>query len=652
MAAICCILLWPVITARSQAPVVSADVRTTPEQSEREKAALVQLITAKQSVASSWFDVRHYRLQLQLDTSTPLLQGRVRTFGTSKAPSDSQVVFDLTGNMRVDSVWLNGARAAFLQNPVSVKINLDRQYAPGDTFSTDIFYQGLPTATGFGSFVFGSHAGIPWVWSLSEPYGARDWWPCKDDPSDKADSADIIVTCDASLKVGSQGLLVSVVNLGNGKSTYHWHEQYPISTYLISIAVSDYAQFSNWFRYSPTDSMEILNYVLTEHLSAAYSSLPKTVDMLSIFSDLFGMYPFIKEKYGHAEFGRGGAMEHQTMTSTTTFSEYTIAHELAHQWFGDMITCRTWSDIWLNEGFAQYSTALYLEKKYGKAAYWDYMNNQMSLAYSAQGVIGMPDTTSVSDLFNNARTYSKAATVLHMLRRVLGDSLFFLSLRNYANSPLLKYSTASTSDFQSVCETTSGKNLSYFFQEWIYSPGYPRYSYQWNFRPQGSTYVVSLALEQSPGSGNLLYFTMPIDIRVSGSGWDSTFTVFNDSLRQQFSFTVPGKPTGLLFDPDGWILKLAIPSSDQPPGHFILDQNYPNPFNPSTTIGFQVPYRSYVTLKVYDVLGREVSTLVEEEKSAGTFFAEWSSQGFPAGVYFYRLTGDRFSETRKMLVVR
>ena len=140
------------------------------------------------------------------------------------------------------------------------------------------------------------------MYSLSEPYGARDWWPCKNTQSDKADSADITVTCDSTYKVGSEGVLVSVVNHNNGTATYHWKERYPIASYLISIAVTNYTQFSNWFRYSATDSMEVRNYVLPEDYSTAIAILPRVVDMLTIYSNLFGLYPFIKEKYGHAEF--------------------------------------------------------------------------------------------------------------------------------------------------------------------------------------------------------------------------------------------------------------------------------------------------------------------------------------------------------------
>ena len=300
-----------------------------------EKRSFMETETA----ASTWFDVTYYRLALEIFPQSKSLKGKVTIAGICR-DSASTLTLDLVNTMHVDSVLVDGQVRPFIQYNDWFDISLARFYKTGDVLSVDIFYKGNPVATGLGSFVFDSHAGAPWAHSLSEPYGAKDWWPCKNDPSDKADSADIIITCDSTLKAGSEGTLVSVANNGNGTSTYHWKERYPIASYLISVAITNYVQFSNWFRYSAADSMEVLNYVLPEHDSTALQSLPRVVNILSIYSNLFGLYPFIKEKYGHAEISGGSSMEHQTMTSLTSFNEDVLSHELAHQWFGDMITCR------------------------------------------------------------------------------------------------------------------------------------------------------------------------------------------------------------------------------------------------------------------------------------------------------------------------
>jgi aminopeptidase N len=604
-----------------------------------------------ETAASPWFDVTYYRLALNVFTQSNSLKGKVTITGICR-DSARILTLDLVNQMHVDSVLINGLAKAFDQNSDWFDISLSRLYQSGEILSVDVFYEGNPSTTGFGSFVFDSHSGVPWVHSLSEPYGAKDWWPCKNDPSDKADSADIIVTCDSTLKVGSEGTLVSVVNNGNGTSTHHWKERYPIASYLISVAITNYVQFSNWFLYSATDSMEVLNYVLPEHDSTALQSLPRVVNMLAIYSNLFGLYPFIKEKYGHAEISGGSSMEHQTMTSITTFNEDVLSHELAHQWFGDMITCRTWADLWLNEGFAQYCSALYREQRYGVESYWTYMNTQIDQAKLSQGAIGIPDTSSVSALFNSARIYSKGATVLHMLRHVLGDSIFFHSLYAYANNPTLKYSTATIRDFQSVCETVSEKSLAFFFQEWLYGDRFPDYSYSWRWKSSGDSAVIILNIKQTTIGTTPSFYTMPIDIRITAVGIDTTISVFNDAQQQTFTIKCLAKPSAVLLDPEGWILKFSSSESDQPPSTFMLEQNFPNPFNSTTTISYEIPSREQVVLKIYDILGREVATLVDSKQFAGFYEYQWNPQNMTSGIYFYRLSAGSVQMQRKMVLLK
>ena len=331
------------------------------------------LYEATSSTSDPSIDISYYKLNLTVATSPPRLSGIVTVKARSTIPSLVSLSLDLADTMTVDSVLSGGMSLSFVHQGGALLITLDRTYATGEMVIVDVFYSGLPAETGFGSFVFSEHDGIPWVWSLSQPYGARDWWPCKDHPLDKADSADIWITCDSLFKVGSNGRLLAVTDNTDGTRTWKWTERYPIAAYLISIALTNYVEFSNWFLYSPSDSMQVLNYVTPEHLNDGLANLPRTVEMLGIFSDRFGLYPFIAEKYGHAEFGRGGAMEHQTMTSAThlAFAEYVVAHELAHQWFGDLITCANWPNLWLNEGFATYCEAVYFEDRYGSAAYWN-----------------------------------------------------------------------------------------------------------------------------------------------------------------------------------------------------------------------------------------------------------------------------------------
>jgi aminopeptidase N len=614
---------------------------------------------AVQSPGQEGFDVTYYKLDLNITISPNYLRGSVVMVAKVLNDNLASVSLDLMNFMTIDSVFIGSSSAKFTQHASTITIVLNRPYMKNEMLSVRVVYRGIPGSSGFGSFSFDTTRGSGWMWSLSEPYGARDWWPCKDDPGDKADSVDIWVTCASRFKVGSEGKLIAVIDNRDGTRTHKWQHRYPIATYLISIAVAEYSEVSGWFKYGPTDSMLVLNYALPGTFSSAVSSLPQTINNLRIFSDLFGLYPFIKEKYGHAQFGWGGGMEHQTMTSLTGFSENLIAHELAHQWFGDMITMRTWPHIWLNEGFATYCVALYQERKSGAQGYWAVMNGEMARAFGATGSIFVRDTSNVGALFSGSLVYGKGATVLHMLRHVLGDTVFFRAMKQYALDPRFRFATASTEDFQSVCETASGKgagSLNYFFQEWIYGEKFPTYQYEWKKQRSGSKYTAQVTLNQTTATGNPAFFQMPIDFRFVGKGLDTTITAFNTARNQIFAFDLPGDPTSFQLDPNNWILKQTYEAL---PSGFALLQNYPNPFNPSTIIPFELAARSAVRLEVYNVVGALVDILIDGQVfDAGRYefpFGGTTSSGasLPSGVYFYRLKASGTTiETRKMIHLR
>ncbi len=592
-------------------------------------------------------DVTYYGLAITVLTGVDSIRGSVRINARTAVDAVTSVRFDLESGHTVDSVLVDGQRASVSRNPSTFDIT----FAPrslGTIISFDIFYQGKPQSSGFGSFIFSQHStpSVPWVWSLSEPYGAPDWWPCKDSPDDKADSLDVWITCNENFKAGSAGKLVSVTPTGSGTKTYHWRHRYPISSYLISVALTNYAEFSDWYHYSPSDSMEILNYVLPADSALARVQLARTIPMLEVFSDLFGLYPFITEKYGHAQFGWAGGMEHQTMTSLGKlakdgFAEDLVAHELAHQWFGDMITMRSWRDIWLNEGFATYSVALFREQWYGTGSYQAYMDSRMTGARMAFGTLSVSDTLNVPSLFNGNLVYSKGASVLHMLRHVVGDSLFFPALKSYATDSRFTFKNASTEDLQQVFETVSGMDLSSFFQQWVYGEGYPQYHYEWGWIPEGQGSRVRVKLFQTIQS-NPAFFTMPVDVRVYGGGNDTTFSVMNDSANQTWVWSFPFTPDSVVIDPDRWILKTIDGSAVNVDRDgvlelsFQLEQNFPNPFNPSTVIRYSVPERSRVRIEVVNTLGQTVDVLMDDVVEGGRQEIRWTPR-VSSGVYFARL---------------
>jgi aminopeptidase N len=622
-------------------------------------AALIDALTTPP--AANDIDVTYYSLDLAIITppASPLLRGSVFVKAVSLTDTLRHVPLDFSNAMTVDSVVMNGSSMSFGHEFSLLTITLDRTYPTGTLFGFTVFYHGVPDDNGYGSFVFSAHNSIPWVWSLSEPYGARDWWPCKDHPLDKADSVDMRVTCDARFKVGSNGRLVSVTTLGNNLHTYTWSERYPIATYLVSVALTNYVEFSDWFHYSPSDSMQVLNYVLPEHFTTVRPQAARTVDMLTIFSRRFGLYPFVQEKYGHSSFGWGGAMEHQTMTSTTTYDEFVIAHELGHQWFGDLITCASWSELWLNEGFATYSEALYAEAKYGAAAYHDFMRQTLDGAEHAVGPLRSNDTTNLSYLFAPTRVYDKGASVLHMLRHVLGDTVFFTSLQAYTGDQHLRYATAVTEDFRAACERTSGRDLGWFFNEWVDGEGFPGYDYSWSTDSTTGGFQTSVRIVQRAKSTPPALFTMPLDCRFTSGAWDTTVVLQDNALDQQFTMLLSHRPDSARLDPGAWVLGefTNLNETGTIPRTFALLQNYPNPFNPTTTIPFDLAHQEYVSLKVYDILGREIATLAEGKMFAGHYEIIWNRAENPGralatGVYLCRLLAGSFSATKKMLLLR
>ncbi len=613
-------------------------------------------------------DVTYYKLDLNIDHVNQKIKGVITVKARSMLAGLTGFFLDLQDVLTVDSVKLDNSLLNFTHSSNKINITLDRSYAEGEEFEVDIYYNGHPGSSGFGSFEFDYYKGTPVIWSLSEPYGASDWWPCKDTPADKADSSDVWITADYLFYSVSNGSLMGITDNGDGTRTFKWKNHHPIANYLISVAMTDYEIYRNYFVYAPGDSMEIVHYLYPDHLKSEKANLDKTPEMLSIFSNLFGLYPYIDEKYGHAEFGWGGGMEHQTVSSMGAFGPGIVSHELAHQWFGDKITCKDWHHIWLNEGFATYCESLYKEAKYGQDNYKSSISYEMLSAKNAVGSIYVQNIDDVGEIFNGSRSYAKGAVVLHMLRGVLGDSTFFNVLYSYINEPQLAYGVATTEDFQRVAEQVSGKDLDYFFKEWIYGEDYPVYSLDWGYSQiENNRYNLRIRVQQA-SHGNPTFFTMPVTVRVTTALGDTSLSFFNNQQDQTFYTEVIGEPQSIEFDPDNWILKsidtITTAMEDKPvlPLEFNLYQNYPNPFNPTTTIKYSIPTSSpltkrrtevgFVTLKVFDILGREIKTLVNKKQSPGSYSVIFNAGDLPSGLYFYKLTAGEFSQTKKMLLLK
>ena len=607
----------------------------------------------------STIDVTYYKLDLKITTTPDLLNGTVTVNATSLSILSS-FFLDFEDNMSIDSIKKGEDKLSYSQANDKLFITLPESVPVGKNISIVITYHGIPDVTGLGSFEFSENQGVPAIWTLSEPYGAKTWFPNKDNPSDKADSSDVWITIADNLTGVSNGILEEEVNNGNGTKTFKWKSRYPIAPYLISLAIADYSIKTNYFKYSPTDSMLVIDYIYPQNLLQLESLLDETPQMLDVMSDYFGEYPFITEKYGHAEFGVFAGMEHQTISSMGAFYVNIMVHELTHQWFGDKITCADWENIWLNEGFAVYGEALYQERINGRVAYDDFIQSNMGRAKNAVGSIYVQDISSIDQIFDADRTYAKGGVVVHMLRGVMGDTDFFAFLKAYMSDSSLAYGSATTTDLQVVAERVSGKSLGYFFNEWIYGENYPRYIVDWDFNQiQGSQYNLAITISQQVNTFPA-YFTMPITMKIGTSSGDTTLTVFNSTSPQTFDFVVNGKPISMNFDPDNYILKEVSGNAFNIPVFYSLEQNYPNPFNPITTINYELGNVSDVKLTVYDVTGKEITKLVNGRQIEGRYSVEFNSVGLSSGVYFYKLeavnsvpgSGEDFTSVKKMVIIK
>ncbi len=526
-------------------------------QMEADRFAKLQYANLQITDNQTNYDVRYYDINIQVLPEMTMLAGNVALNADVVNSPVSQIEVNFLDDMQVDSVRVAGRDASFTHSDDLIRVQLDKTYQPGEKVTVRIFYHGTPSQSGYGAFGFDYYAGQPMIWSLSEPFGARNWWPCKDIPADKADSVDMRLTVPQNLVAVSNGLLFSVTSSGD-KKIYWWHEKYPIASYLVSVAIHPYAHFSDSVSVVPGSKMPIDYYVYPSELNNAKSAYAKTKRMIEIFSDLFGPYPFYEEKYGHAQFLGGANMEHQTITSLRTYSESTIAHELSHQWWGDNITCHDFGHIWLNEGFATYSEALWKEFYYGKL---DYRLNMNAKMYFGDGTIFVSDM-SVGNIFNYNRSYRKGSWVLHMLRHVVGDSIFFDILKAYKSDPRYKYGTATTEQFEQVCEAVSGKDLHDFFHQWIYEEYYPQYVFNSSVKDSSGKFVTTVNIYQK--QTNTILFHMPVDLLFRFAGGDTVIAVDNFLAEQKYRFVFEQKPVALQLDPENWILKTVREELLQP----------------------------------------------------------------------------------------
>ncbi|MDA3859963.1 MAG: M1 family metallopeptidase [Melioribacteraceae bacterium] len=496
-------------------------------------------------------DVLQYDLQLDVFQEDEFISENAKIKLIVLEENQRKIELDFNDNFNINSVKFNGDKASYEYE--NDKIVLYRNDTSDDTLNIEINFEGKPQNLGMGSFSMESKNGQNFLSTLNEPIFASTWFPCNDTPSDKA-TTKISITNDSNIVSLSNGKIIDIVTEGD-RRTYVWESEYPIATYLISIYSGEYQKINQVY-YSNKDTMDIDYYVMEDKLDNAKKDFANHPDYLKVFSELFGEYPFIKEKYAVAEIlWKQGAMESQTITgiggnfiSGMNFNESILIHEVAHHWWGNSVTLKNWNNIWLNEGFATYAEPLYFEKTRGQKAL-------ISTMYSFKQRINFRDNQTLynpgTDIFSST-IYNKGAWVLHMLRKEIGDSLFFSGLKNYYNK--FKYSNASTEDLKQVFEKTSNKKLNKFFAQWVYE-GTGFMELDINFDEQVTSIdsvVLSIEIRQTQSGYSNYHFPLDIELEdSSGAIFNYTPYIKSDTT---LKYIISNRIKDITFDKNNWLL--------------------------------------------------------------------------------------------------
>jgi aminopeptidase N len=555
------------------------------------------------------YNIRFYFLDLNISDSSTYIAGHVAVYLTVNDQTGQQIMLDMLHLLQADSVMVNQEKAVFNHTENMLNVTLPILPAGDSLVVIDVFYHGLGKNAGEVPGVFNkSNASVNKrvTWTLSESFHALSWFPCKQSLTDKADSVYVFLNTDKNLKAGSNGLLTASKDLPDNRVRYEWKCRHPIDYYLISFAVGDYMDYSFYAPVNDTDTVLVQNYIYNnqDYFNQNKSLIDKTSSLIKLYSGLYGDYPYKNEKYGHCVAPSGGGMEHQTMTTLVNFSFLLVAHELSHQWFGDYVTCATWQDIWINEGFASYSE--YLANQYlvsqSEADSWIVRTQDYVKSIPGGSVYVPAEFANNEDrIFDYRLTYAKGAAIIHMIRQEVGnDELFLDILREFLNR--YKNNTATGNDMRDLCSEMTGRSFDRFFEQWYMGEGYPVLAVNW-FQRNDTLYVRSL---ETPSSTTPLFNSL-IEYQVSLNNHDTIIMHRQESGLENWQVYLQGQISSVIVDPHHWLLMDVTGVSktgNEQETHFMLT---PNPAREKITLHFSDPVYNY---KIYlaDSSGRILFT--------------------------------------------
>ena len=497
------------------------------------------------------YDVTYYKIDINIDIDAEFIESEITIRARICEDQTEEIELNFTNNLTVTDISQDGTSLSFIHADEIITVTLDNIYNIDDMIEIVVSYEGYPDAKLSDGMKFESHSGTPNVFTMCSPKGARKWWACKDTPADKPDSLDLWITYPDEYVCASNGLLIEQIDNGDDTVTDKWHESYPVATYLTSLAISNYQIYSQTYT-SADETMPIDHYLFPELYSICVNLFNITPEMITFYASVYGEYPFIEEKYGHALCVNLSclAMEHQTCTSFRSAyvgdpgAESTVAHELSHQWAGDCLSIGSWEHVWLKEGFARYSEALWAENVYGSQGLHDFMN-ALDTGTDLDPCLRRDPEGSASQIFDIV-IYSKGGWTMHMLRGVLGDIDFFEAVYNLMQNPQFKYGNFLTDDLRDVAEAASGLELDWFFHEWFYNEGRPYYNYTTYTSDMEDSLIIATQSEGTFGQN----FAMQLPVCVN----ETDYSIFADSGFSYNKLPLAGALDDLVFDPDNWVL--------------------------------------------------------------------------------------------------
>ncbi|MCQ2975339.1 MAG: M1 family metallopeptidase [Bacteroidales bacterium] len=491
-------------------------------------------------------------IYLNINPNVRFIDGKtVQYFHIDNNDTKLPIVFDFDKAFNIKEIKSGDKNLDFEFSNNKIKIYPKSNWNTFDSVS--IKYSGEPPVSGFGSVVFTNHKNVPIFWTLSDPFGAKDWFPCKQVLTDKYDSLKTIISCPKEYKSASNGIIIKE-NIKDDYRTTEWLHHYPCAYYLIAVAISNYEVFNNYVKLSDNDSILIQNFAYPENINSAKRNVPKLIPAFKMFCDTFGLYPFDNEKYGQAQFGWSGGMEHQTITFLNSFSIDLMVHELAHQWFGNTVTHSNWHDIWISEGFAEYCELLACEKGcYSYNSPKHFRENLLKyICTSTHGSVYVSDTTDVNSIFNLTTTYYKGAMILHALRKELGDDIFFPCLREYYNT--YKFKNVSVKDFIKFVSDFSKQDFQWFFEQWYYGKGFPIYKIDWKNK---SSKQIVIKINQTQTDESVKFFRSKLTFKLTDKENHFQYiTVNNIKNNQEFNIKTNFYVTDIEFDPENDLIKM------------------------------------------------------------------------------------------------